>query len=189
MPKIIKNLDENIRNKAFELFSSRGYDEVDIKLIAKECGMAVGTFYNYYSSKMELFMHILKLSWKKTFDKLEAIEKLDLDLKEKLELQIEILYDGIEERRGLGFYVQQKYTFSNNKDTELHEFIKEITQNITKIFIPLKKIGALSEFDNVDERLGQILIVEITKSLSMSPKDRENNIKFIKVLVLALIEE
>ena len=46
MPKIIKNLEENIFNAAFELFSEYGYQDVDMKMIAKKVGIAVGTLYN-----------------------------------------------------------------------------------------------------------------------------------------------
>lgn len=41
-----------------ELFSAKGFKDTNISAITKEAGMAVGTFYNYYSSKEKLFMDI-----------------------------------------------------------------------------------------------------------------------------------
>ncbi|NLM98223.1 MAG: TetR/AcrR family transcriptional regulator, partial [Halanaerobiaceae bacterium] len=60
MPKIIKNLDEKINNTALYLFSTRGYNQVTMKLIADETGVAVGTLYNYYTNKMNLFISVFK---------------------------------------------------------------------------------------------------------------------------------
>lgn len=43
---------------AKELFCVKGYKETNISEIAKKAEIAVGTFYNYYSSKEKLFMDI-----------------------------------------------------------------------------------------------------------------------------------
>lgn len=47
-----------IYNCAKELFSANGFKDTNISEITKKAGMAVGTFYNYYSSKEKLFMDI-----------------------------------------------------------------------------------------------------------------------------------
>ncbi|MBY9084118.1 helix-turn-helix transcriptional regulator, partial [Paenibacillus sp. HN-1] len=49
---------EIIYDCAKELFSAKGFKETNISEITKKAGMAVGTFYNYYSSKEKLFMDI-----------------------------------------------------------------------------------------------------------------------------------
>ena len=41
-----------------ELFSARGFKDTNVAEIMKAAGMAVGTFYNYYTSKDQLFMEI-----------------------------------------------------------------------------------------------------------------------------------
>lgn len=43
---------------AKELFREKGFKDTNISEITKKAGMAVGTFYNYYSSKEKLFMDI-----------------------------------------------------------------------------------------------------------------------------------
>ncbi len=47
-----------IYKSAKELFSSKGFKDTNVSDITKQAGMAVGTFYNYYSSKEKLFMDI-----------------------------------------------------------------------------------------------------------------------------------
>lgn len=51
MPKIIKNLEEKIFNNAQKLFCENGYENVDMKTIAENCSIAVGTLYNYFPNK------------------------------------------------------------------------------------------------------------------------------------------
>jgi len=61
VPKNIENLSEKIRNKSFEIFMKRGYENTDMRYIAKELNIAVGTLYNYYPSKKVLFNECTKL--------------------------------------------------------------------------------------------------------------------------------
>jgi AcrR family transcriptional regulator len=47
-----------IFNCAQKLFSSKGYKDTNVAEIAKMAGIAIGTFYNYYPSKDQLFIEI-----------------------------------------------------------------------------------------------------------------------------------
>lgn len=61
---------------AKDLFSTKGFKETKIKEIAEHAGIGVGTFYNYYTSKEELFIEIYKQENKKL--KNQLTESLDL---------------------------------------------------------------------------------------------------------------
>ena len=54
----MKNTKQEIFNVARELFIKKGFKETGISEITKEVGIAVGTFYKFYSSKEELFMDV-----------------------------------------------------------------------------------------------------------------------------------
>jgi AcrR family transcriptional regulator len=66
-----------IYNCAKELFSLNGFKDTNISAITKKAGMAVGTFYNYYSSKEKLFMDIYLEENTKL--KQSCLQSLDLD--------------------------------------------------------------------------------------------------------------
>lgn len=66
-----------IYNCAKELFSLNGFKDTNISVITKKAGMAVGTFYNYYSSKEKLFMDIYLEENAKL--KQSCLQSLDLD--------------------------------------------------------------------------------------------------------------
>lgn len=64
MPKIIENLQENILSAARRLIAENGYAAVTMRTVAGECGIAVGTFYNYFPSKDEMLAVCLLHDWR-----------------------------------------------------------------------------------------------------------------------------
>lgn len=47
-----------LKKSAYDVFSKKGYKATGISEIAKRAGMAVGSFYNYYDSKEEIFLDV-----------------------------------------------------------------------------------------------------------------------------------
>ena len=77
MPKIIDNLEENILSAARRLVAEQGYAAVTMRAVAKECGIAVGTFYNYYPSKDAMLAACLLHDWQvgEVFDAVRAFQE------------------------------------------------------------------------------------------------------------------
>lgn len=67
----------DIFNCGKELFSSKGFKDTNVSDITKMSGIAVGTFYNYYSSKEKLFIEIYLKENEKL--KRSIMESIDLD--------------------------------------------------------------------------------------------------------------
>ena len=47
-----------LKQAAYDIFSRKGYKATAISEVAKQAGMAVGSFYNYYASKEEIFLDV-----------------------------------------------------------------------------------------------------------------------------------
>ena len=47
-----------LKTAAYDVFSKKGYKETGISEIAKQAGVAVGSFYNYYSGKEAIFLDV-----------------------------------------------------------------------------------------------------------------------------------
>ena len=47
-----------LKTAAYDVFSKKGYKEAGISEIAKRAGVAVGSFYNYYSGKEAIFLDV-----------------------------------------------------------------------------------------------------------------------------------
>ena len=55
-----KKLDkkQSLKQAAYNVFSNKGYKATAISEVAKQAGMAVGSFYNYCESKEEIFLDV-----------------------------------------------------------------------------------------------------------------------------------
>ncbi len=49
---------QSLKTAAYEVFSKKGYKATSISEIARQAGVAVGSFYNYYESKEAIFLDI-----------------------------------------------------------------------------------------------------------------------------------
>ncbi len=76
MPKIIQNVREQLLIEAKKQVLERGYTNTTIRSVAKECGIGVGTVYNYFESKELLVVSFVFEDWKKY---LLAMSKLPTD--------------------------------------------------------------------------------------------------------------
>ena len=47
-----------LKTAAYDVFSKKGYKETGISEIAKQAGVAVGSFYNYYDGKEAIFLDV-----------------------------------------------------------------------------------------------------------------------------------
>ncbi|MCF7912362.1 MAG: TetR/AcrR family transcriptional regulator [Candidatus Cloacimonetes bacterium] len=72
MPKIIENVREVIIEKAYYLFIKEGYDQVKTSRIAQECNIAAGTLFNYFPTKWDLLIEILRLIKQKGYEDFAA---------------------------------------------------------------------------------------------------------------------
>lgn len=63
MPKIIENVRELLLETAKKQIEERGYANTTIRSVAGECGLAVGTVYNYFRSKDMLIATFVVEAW------------------------------------------------------------------------------------------------------------------------------
>lgn len=166
MPKIIKDLRPHIKEEAMVLFEAVGYEKVSMRHLAKEVGIAVGTLYNYFSNKEDLYMEILIESWTAT---LEAVKANDHDLRR----MIEIIYDGMIDRKGLGKVL---LTFNHEQvlDPEpgsIEAIFAELIKAIEQVLIKDKV--------KYSEKKSRMMILNIATILKVYPKDREDNINYL----------
>ncbi|WP_454955891.1 TetR/AcrR family transcriptional regulator [Gemella morbillorum] len=57
----VEKLDKNqvLKQAAYDVFSKKSYKTTAISEVAKQAGMVVGSFYNYYASKEVIFLAIV----------------------------------------------------------------------------------------------------------------------------------
>lgn len=77
MPKIIENIREALLVEAKRQIAERGYQNTTIRSVAKECGVAVGTVYNYFASKDMLIASFVLEDWLGCLDSIARMPKDD----------------------------------------------------------------------------------------------------------------
>lgn len=63
MPKIIENVRESLIAEARKQVLESGYSTLSIRAVAKACGIATGTVYNYFESKEVLVASFMAEDW------------------------------------------------------------------------------------------------------------------------------
>lgn len=72
MPKILPGLKENLLAAAREQLLNGGYAALSLRGIARQCGIAVGTIYNYFDSKDTLVASVMLADWLQTLQQMDA---------------------------------------------------------------------------------------------------------------------
>lgn len=91
---------EEIMQAAIHLFSKKGYSATSVQEIANECRISKGTLYNFFDSKEELLIQVIRHNQRKMLRQAENIS-LDsiLPPKEKLIQKLVVQFDGIRENK------------------------------------------------------------------------------------------
>lgn len=175
MPKIIKDIKPKIINAAKELFEVESYENIDMRTIAKNSNIAVGTLYNHFPNKEALFLNILELSWKDTIEKLYNI---DLS-KESVNEVITLLYDSISRRKGLGLIMMRS-------KQDVSELMTNITNSI-RVAIALHTEyyykGKDTDISLLNRKLDTIFIV-IAEISRKYPDERDLNIEYLTGILI-----
>ncbi len=93
MPKIIDNLSEKLIREARRQVMESGYAALNIRAVAKNCGVGVGTVYNYFPSKVALVAAFMAEDWK---GRLNAIRRA-ADSSDSIDPALEAIYRTLRE--------------------------------------------------------------------------------------------
>lgn len=66
MPKLLTNVKESILAHARETMMTEGCDALSARVLARRCGIAVGTLYNYFGSKDAIVAAVVLEDWANT---------------------------------------------------------------------------------------------------------------------------
>jgi AcrR family transcriptional regulator len=195
VPRIIENLEQRVLEIAEKLFMERGYDGVNMRMIAKEAGIAVGTLYNYYSNKKDLLIKVFEKSWEGTFRKLDEIVCSPRPPREKISYFILKLYEEMIDRKGLGFELQKadaKNLLRENKRDRVKitkgsprkdVITKVIREKVKAIIIEAGEENLLALEEGMEERLASAFVFLTWGVFMEYPAEKEKNLSFINQLI------
>ena len=93
----MKETRSDLLNNAKVLFAQKGFKETSVAHITKMTGVGVGTFYNFFTSKEELFLEIFMKENSTLKEEIIQSVNLDGDLTEALKQVASKLFTGMKE--------------------------------------------------------------------------------------------
>ena len=117
-----------IIDKAVKLFAEKGYHATSVQEIAENCGIAKGSFYNYFKSKEELLVSIFKYFYEELTDSLHELElETSLTNRNRFLKQIAVHIDKMTENTNLIKMLMQEQMVHISK--ELDDFLLYIHED------------------------------------------------------------
>jgi AcrR family transcriptional regulator len=138
MPKVLpENIKNDILSTTRRLMVEQGYNKISIRDITQACGIATGTFYNYYNSKQEVISALLSDDWNRMQLSLkERHSSTDLTVLMQLEEVFESLRTmmrSVHELWALGFpddYAREGMSKMAEVKQQLHNDLAQLIQRI-----------------------------------------------------------
>ena len=155
MPKVIENLRESILTAAKAELLRSGYDALNIRSVAADCGIAVGTVYNYFPSKDMLAAAVMLGDWLVTLDSMRLACQNATSVTDALDR----LYDGVTAFRGVYRSVWAGYTFSEDAKTEYGKRHNLLVRQLADCLLPVLQRAGAADADGTAVFLAENLLV------------------------------
>ncbi len=84
-----------ILDSAQEVFKDLGYYQTSVSEITRRCGVSIGTFYQYFKNKEQIFLELNDLIISRFWEKAEGLPPGLRSLEERLTWVVQLLYDHI----------------------------------------------------------------------------------------------
>jgi AcrR family transcriptional regulator len=175
---------------AYNLFNKISYDDISIRMIAKNAGISIGVVYSYFRDKREIFIEVSKIYGEELYNKLsteieneisktdtieESIYKIILKTKEIISthfnLHKQTVLLSMTDTTVREYYIAQEKIMSNRIGVLFLKKFKEKIKNNqdVTIFIITKTIEGIVEyllFNNLKTK-EELLFREIAKMTSL----------------------
>jgi len=132
---VAQNNRNKIKKAAVEVISRKGFFNTRMQDIADEAGLAVGTIYNYFSSKDEVLSYIFENEMKRRMKYISELKKENLTIKEFLNKFLTRHFSLLAKNQHLGRVLVREKDFSRGeKSGEIKEHMNSMINMLEKIF-------------------------------------------------------
>src|SRR6056297_810355 len=142
------NNRNKIKKAAVEVISKKGFFNTRMQDIADEAGLAVGTIYNYFSSKDQVLSYIFKAEMKRRMEIMAELKEKNLSKKEFLTQFLNKHFAVLIENPELGRVLVREKDFSKGeKNGEIKEHMNSLIKMLEKLFTAGIKKGEIKEIN------------------------------------------
>ena len=178
LPNDKKNL---IISAAIDQFSSANYDKASINQICKKSNIAKGSFYQYFTDKMDLYAYIMTLAIEEKIRFFsEVLTEFDtLSLQEQIRL---LFIKGLEFGKAYPKYAALGEQFSKeSNELAISSVIKEGNKHSESLFIQMiDHAKSKGEIDNkVDSLALSMLLQSMSNSVNEYMLNKFSNVRYV----------
>lgn len=143
-----QNNKDKIRSAAVEVISKSGFFNTRMQDIADEAGLAVGTIYNYFSSKDEVLSYIFESEMKRRMEMMADLKEKKLASREFLKQFLNRHFSALTENPSLGRVLVREKDFSRGENNgEIKEHMNSMIKMLEKIFERGIKKGEIKDIN------------------------------------------
>lgn len=174
MPKkISKSIKEDIKYATLNFLHNNENNNISIRAIAKNVGIATGTIYNYYGSKEEIYLEIIKDIWYE-----ELYKELPVDRNISIEDILNIMISLIN-----GFYnnIQSKFFKVQDEKYYLHYIMINEMKNVLTMDLHVELESILKTKNiNMDQFTSRFIVESLIQN---SFYNIEQSKKIVNILI------
>lgn len=133
--KVAQETKDRIRKAAVEIISQEGFFNTRMQDIADQAGLAVGTIYNYFSSKDKVLAYIFKSEMKRRMEIMSDLKEKELSTKEFLKEFLNRHFSVLIENPHLGRVLVREKDFSRGeKSDQIKDHMNSLIKMLEKLF-------------------------------------------------------
>lgn len=179
---------QNIIDATIKLFSSKGIEKTRMSDIAKEAGVAQGTFYLYYATKLDVMPDIANVMVDEIYTAITTEIHSSLSFLDKIEALITIVFNATKKNKKLVTIIYTGLSASDHLDSWVdaykpyYTWLSEILENAKKendIMLSIECWQAANIIFSIIEAAAERAYVFSSQAESTTTKDKQDVLNFL----------
>ena len=194
MPKVLPDIQNKILSAAENHFDQHGFENTEMREIAGELDISVGTIYLHYHNKEELYRQVIFHNWQKTQLKLIDLAQSSQPAGEAFRKMLFQLAEDMAAKKShhnlwMEIGTLHHHIFAQMKKTDRFSMMREsITEAFSQI---IKRIAADRQFDIAEQtslQLGSFTFIMLVDVCMKETENIKEQIDLIEKLILSFLE-
>ena len=175
MPKIIENIRETILEKGKEMLLEESYNDFNIRKLAKNCEIGLGTLYNYFNNKEVLVYHIFLSDWESTMKLADELKEKKLPIRKKLHMRYISLETFVSQ------YLRVFWEISVSSQTGCpHDRYVELHKKIKGLILAEQNLGNINTNTDID-KLAYFIMSNMLNNIKLKHLTFDEMMDYIKI--------
>jgi len=195
VPKIVPGVENTILAAADTHFNEFGFEDTDMRKIAADAGISVGTIYLHYENKETLYLNVIEHRWKTTIERIEELSKEEVEPKLVLKQVLIELVQAMTRRKSVNSLWMEIGSMHHHKEIDSirgHHFSgphNPISKLISAVLAKMAFKEQVAIAEQTLLQLGSFAFIMTVDSCMQENEYIENRVDLITELLSSYIEK